>query len=144
MDFKFSSLQMFHFKLLDASAPATTVKGTSDLLAGDLVGSENKCIVADIDGQTGAILAVQAKLPPGDNKSFIFNIAGVNIESWNSKGTGDLYLAFYKKLADKWVTTHQTNVVVDNMNPEWNNEKVTMGRFCGNNPNAPLLIKCFD
>ena len=43
-----------------------------------------------------------------------------------------------------WTTVFRSDVVMDNLDPEWKNAAIELSVLCGGNLNLPLLVKIFD
>jgi len=70
-----------------------------------------------------------------------------NIES-GMFGKSDPFFEIKKKnlvgIKVEWNTVYRSNVVKDNLNPNWNEDIISLGALCGGDLDAPLLLTIYD
>lgn len=55
-------------------------------------------------------------------------------------GKSDPFLKFFKKLGDSWYQVHKTEVIKNNLNPEWQVFEISTIRLSGGDFEAPFKV----
>lgn len=128
-----------------------TLVATVQTELGKIAGTKNQTAVLELrapNGKSSGKLIVRLD-KPGDNMSSMLTFRWSGSRLKNMDGgwydQSDAYLKFYrlKEEGGKFLT-HQTEYVPDNPNPNWNEFKINMAKFCYGDKDAKLMVEVWD
>ena len=89
----------------------------------DIVGQKDMKTILQLKtekGKDAGKLQVNIDKQPEDNQFITFHWAGVDLINTDGYfGKSDPFLKFFKKVGADWLPVHKTEMIKDNLNPEW-------------------------
>ncbi|XP_062500806.1 copine-3-like isoform X2 [Corticium candelabrum] len=67
-----------------------------------------------------------------------------NLDNKDFLSKSDPYLEFTRAVGDMYITTHRTEVVNNNLNPNWRPFSLSSEQLCGGNEDKELKVSCYD
>jgi len=73
-----------------------------------------------------------------------FCICGRHLDKKDMIGKSDPYLIIKQKIGAGVVNVHQTETIMNTLNPDWNAFSINLEKLCGCDMNLPLIFDCYD
>jgi len=148
VDFIFETHQHIKFEIIDIDGPTHfEMIGNVETTVGTIMGARKQTFIADIKHKekvTGKLI-VRAEKVDLHCQSVSWQWSGVklmNTDGWFGKS--DPLLRFFKKKeTGENLLVHQTEVIMDNLNPVWKPFKVLDKKLCSEY-NQDFKVECWD
>jgi hypothetical protein len=124
-------------------------KGEVQTSVGGIVGARNQTLILDLKSKEGTaagkIILRCEKV--GESREYFYmrwqGIKLVNVDGWFGKS--DPFLRFHRSREDgSWVLVHESEVVMDNLNPFWKPVEIKGQKLNNGDPHRPIKIECWD
>jgi len=158
--YQFEDLQTLLVKVWDADGDRDTgiARGGHDYIgAGSTLVGELMGIDGGVPGRTSVQLRDDAGRPRGIVKLFaeekvhssehlVFQFSGKKLANKDGFfGRSDPYFVINRAREDgSWVGVHKSEVVINDLNPSWQRQTVSMQKLCAGDRNRPLRIEIWD
>lgn len=99
----------------------------------------------DEHGKASGKLIVRAERVGNSRNSVYMQWAGLklmNTDGWFGKS--DPLLRIFKSRENEWVKVHETEWIMDNLNPVWKPFEINDDKLCGGDDTRPIRIECWD
>jgi len=154
VDYYFEEVQMMKFVVVDIDRPIDSLVGQDmvgdvQLALSDIVGSRaqsaSRKILHPIRPENG-ILIIRAEEIKDMQMNVKFNISATHLDKKDFLGKSDPYLEISKESLDgSWVLVRRTEVIKQNLNPQWVPFELPLATLMvNNNPNTNLRFQVFD
>ncbi|CAD8099616.1 unnamed protein product [Paramecium primaurelia] len=151
IDYIFELNQKLVFQVWDKNQSA----GSEDYLMGevettvaDIVGAKDmkqEFELKDKKGKGVGTLIVNIDKQPEDNQFLQLSWIGKDLMNTDGFfGKSDPFLKFYKRVGEDWLPVHKTEMIKDNLNPEWKPFQISFKRLCGNKQEEKFKVECWD
>jgi len=149
LDFIFEIQQLLRFEVLDIDGPtAFDFIGALEVSLGKIMGAKKQTLIANIYDNTkkptGKIIVRGERR--GESLGLVrWQWSGVklmNTDGWFDKS--DPFLRFFKQRDDEWLQVHETEVIMNNLNPKWKEFEIKEDKLCGGDRFKPIRVECWD
>jgi len=149
LDFIFEVNQPLLFEVIDVDGPSSfEVIGVAESTLGAIMGAKKQIMILDLKtkaGKIGGKIVIRGE-KTGESKNVIFwqwcGVKLMNTDGW--LGKSDPFLRFFKKRAGGDVLqVHETEVIMDNLNPVWKHFQIQDRKLC-NTHNENFRVECWD
>ncbi|XP_041670576.1 copine-3-like isoform X1 [Cheilinus undulatus] len=79
-----------------------------------------------------------------DNRVVEFEASARKLDKKDFFGKSDPFLEFYRQTETGWQLAHRTEVVKNNLNPNWRPFRIPLQSLCGGDVEKPIKVDCFD
>ncbi|XP_030584903.1 copine-1-like isoform X2 [Archocentrus centrarchus] len=152
LDYRFETVQNLKLGVYDIDNSTSDLKdddylGGVEITLGQIVSSKTVTkplqLKKDKPAGKGTITITAEEIR--DNRAITLEVAAKNLENKDTFGKSDSFLELFKKGVDgKWQLVHRTEVVKDNLNPNWKKFTVPLQILCGGDLERPLKVDCSD
>eukprot|EP01117_Protostelium_nocturnum_P014927 TRINITY_DN5737_c0_g1_i1.p1 TRINITY_DN5737_c0_g1~~TRINITY_DN5737_c0_g1_i1.p1 ORF type:complete len:440 (+),score=122.73 TRINITY_DN5737_c0_g1_i1:620-1939(+) len=82
----------------------------------------------------------------GSKNNFVkLEISASKLDKKDFLGKSDPYLKFHRINEDGTTTlVHTTEIIMENLDPVWKTQVISLGKLCSNHLDRPFLLECFD
>jgi len=150
----FQIAQLVRFAIYDED------KGSDKLKDADALGSAETPLAAILSCPSGTFcqqlqylqnlkvkagtISVVAQEVRDSNYQVNFLMAGRNLDKKDVFGKSDPYIIIKQKVGESFVPVHQTETIMNTLNPEWNLVSLNMQKLCGSDMDRPIMFDCYD
>jgi len=78
------------------------------------------------------------------NAEVTFSLAGRNLDKKDLFGKSDPFIVIKQKLNGNLISVHQTETIMNTLNPVWHPFTLGMQKLCGGDLDRPIVFDCFD
>jgi len=71
-------------------------------------------------------------------------MSGRGLDKKDVLGKSDPYIMIKQKAGDSFVPVHQTETVMNTLNPDWKKITLNFQKLCGSDMNRPIIFDCYD
>jgi len=150
LDFIFEIQQHIKFEVIDIDGPKTfDYIGSVETTLGKIMGAKKQTLIADLKDQAGknvGKIIVRGEKQGTSQNMVCWQWSGVklmNTDGWFDKS--DPFLRFFKKRDDgEWLQVHETEVIMNNLNPIWKIFEIKDDKLCGGDYLRPIRVECWD
>ena len=155
IEYRFEERQQVKFEVYDADSSTNELSdhdflGRCDTTLGQIVSSQEKQYVSVLKGKSdkettsGKILVTAEEL--ASNKEVVtFGLEGKKLDNKDMFGKSDPFLTIYKQSSNgQWTLVHKTEVISNNLNPNWKPFKINMLSLCNGDYERKLKIQVDD
>jgi len=150
LDFIFEIQQPLRFQVVDVDGPTSFDEiGVVECPLGKIMGAKNQTLILDIIGKGGKCngkLVIRGEKIGTSRNILYMQWAGVklmNTDGWFDKS--DPLLRFMKwRDGGEWLKVHETEVIMNNLNPIWKAFEIRDDKLCGSDDSKPFKIECWD
>lgn len=150
-DFFFEIKQTLKFEVQDDDGKGKyELIGEATTTVGAVAGAKNQTTILDLHNKgtksTGKII-IKADRVQESRENIYMQWVGVklaNVDGIFDKS--DPFLRFLRKTntGTDWLITHQTEHIMDNLNPVWKGFWISSQKLCNGDQDSPLTIECWD
>jgi len=150
LDFIFEVQQHLRFQVIDIDGPNDYDEiGIVDTTLGHIMGAKNQTVILDIrgkDGKSSGKLIIRAE-KCGVSRNIVYmqwsGVKLMNTDGWFDKT--DPFLRFFKcREGNDWLQVHETEVIMNNLNPIWKPFEIKDDKLCGSDELRPIKVECWD
>ena len=152
-DFVFEEEQQFCVRVYDEDAQNNPDLKKHDYLGGmhftlgQLMGAKGNSLAKPL-GRGNAYIVLQGEQVLTDDSEFLeFQLSGKGLKNMDGIfGKSDPYYVFKRINPDNmtWSTVHKSDVIMNDLNPVWHTERVSLSRLCNGDKNRHLQIHLLD
>jgi len=89
-------------------------------------------------------ITVVAQEVRDSNYQVNFALAGRNLDKKDVFGKSDPYIIIKQKVGAGLVPVHQTETIMNTLNPEWNMISLNLQKLCESDMDRPIIFDCYD
>jgi len=150
LDFIFEVQQHIKFEVVDIDGPKDfDYIGSFETTLGKIMGAKKQTIIGDLvdthKKNAGKIVLRGEKLGLSQNL-ICWQWSGLklmNTDGWFGKS--DPLLRFFKQRNDgEWLQVHESEVIMDNLNPIWKLFEIKEDKLSGGDHTKPIKVECWD
>ena len=149
VEFIFEVKQNIRFEVWDYDSPTSAeFLGAADSQVGAIVGAKNNSLILDLHNKSGKpcgkiIIRVEKVTSCREHILWQWNAAKLmNTDGWFDKS--DPLLRFFKQTGNQWLKVHETEYVMNNLNPIWKQFRIRGDKLYGGDHNRPIRVECWD
>ena len=149
VEYIFELKQNIRFEVFDYDSPTSAEYiGGVDTQVGAIVGAKNNTLIIDLHNKSskfaGKLIVRSEKISAcRDHITWQWNaVKLMNTDGWFDKS--DPLLRFFKQRGQEWLKVHETEVVMNNLNPIWKNFNVRGDKLYGGDRSRPIRVECWD
>ncbi|EAR93346.1 copine protein (macronuclear) [Tetrahymena thermophila SB210] len=152
LDYMFEQKQELHLQVLDSDGSSFDHLGEAFTTLGAIVGAKNNTLILDLTDQKtkkkinkSKIILIAEKINDCNNVIFTQwrGVKLMNTDGWFDKS--DPFLRFKRIREDNTeVLIHETEKIMDNLNPIWKPFELPLNRLCNGDHLRPIKVECWD
>jgi len=149
VDYVFEIKQPIKFEVWDYDSPTSSdFIGAVETTVGAIVGAKNQTVILDLKdkyNKDAGKAVVRAEKVGSCRQNVVWQWVGVklmNTDGWFDKS--DPLLRFFKRRENEWLKVHETEVIMNNLNPIWKTFKIKGERLYGGDLQRPIRVECWD
>ncbi len=157
VDYFFEKVQNMRFDVYDKDPSRLEFIGSCFATLGKIAGARNQTYMAvlqDKKGVTTGNIIVRGESVASSNDMVAMKLSAKkidNVDGWFDKS--DPFLIFFRargQSMDKsetnieWVRTHETEVIMDNLSPNWKPIQIKKQTLCNADEHLPMRLECWD
>eukprot|EP01080_Neovahlkampfia_damariscottae_P004598 gene4598-7980_t len=156
MDFKFEETQYLKFLVLDVDDVKSSkiedqeVIGEIECKLAEIIGSRGSMLTKDLiypkdKSRKNGLICVTADEVKNEKYDLTFRFSCKGLDKKDFFGKSDPFLRFSKQLPDgSWKMVHETEYYKVQLNPMFNEFKLSGQNFCSNDFQKPVKVECLD
>lgn len=149
VDYIFEVKQQIRFEVWDYDSPQKSdFLGAVSTQIGAIVGAQNQTLILDLKDKSSkecGKLIVRAEKVGSCREMILWQWVGVklmNTDGWFGKS--DPLLRFFKQRGNEWLKVHETETIMDNLDPIWKPFKIKGETLYGGDHQRPIRVECWD
>jgi len=119
----------------------TTMASVVSSVTGDF--TQNLVYRKNPKAKAGTITVIAEEIKES-NAEVTFALAGKNLDKKDLFGKSDPYIILKQKVGSAWVAAHQTETIMNTLNPVWHPFTLGMQKVCGGDMDRPIMFDCYD
>jgi hypothetical protein len=143
--YKFQSQQVLWFTFQVQAPDGSAVTVASSLIeVKNAVNINSQFPVTTPELEVVGTLTITCEEDVESKKKVYLVLKGKNLEDLDTFSKSDPYFYLFKKHEGGWAKIHESKVVKDNLNPEWEPVVMDYLHFCYADERTEMKIQCFD
>ena len=149
MDYKFEERQQLRFSVYDLDSSSARLSdhdylGSIEVSLAEIVASQSKGFSRKLQGRGGTIHIISEELTANKDE-VTFNFCAQNLDKKDFFGKSDPYLEISRSTeSGQYTVIHRTEVVKNNLNPQWKQFTIPVKTLCNGDYQRDLLFTVFD
>ena len=149
MDYKFEERQHLKFAVYDLDSSSSQLEdhdflGSIEVTLADIVASQSRGFSRPLKGKGGKIHILSEELS-SNKEEVTFTFSAQNLDKKDFFGKSDPYLEISRSTeSGQYTVIHRTEVVRNNLNPQWNKFSLPVQTLCNGDYHRDLLFSVFD
>jgi len=94
--------------------------------------------------KSAGTITVVAEEVKESNAEVTFALAGKNLDKKDLFGKSDPYIILKQMVGSSWVAAHQTETIMNTLNPVWHPFTLSLQKVCGGDLDRPIMFDCYD
>ncbi|KAL9655975.1 hypothetical protein ABK040_007596 [Willaertia magna] len=159
IDYKFEEIQSLTFKLFDIDNLSDTpldddFLGELNIKLSEIVSNKTitknlmnhrRTILSTTTNQQSSVITIRCEERTGKQDVIVLGLKGENLPKMDFFGKSDPYYIIEKQVNNnQWVEVSKSDVVMNDLNPNWKIETINIQRLCNGNDQLPLRITIYD
>ena len=149
MDYKFEERQQLRFTVYDVDSASTELEdhdylGYLEVSLAEVVASQSRGFSRKLSGRGGTIHILSEELS-SNKEEVTFNFYAQKLDKKDFFGKSDPYLEVSRSTeSGQYAVIHRTEVVMNNLNPQWKQFSLPVRTLCNGDYQRDLLFSVFD
>jgi len=149
MDYKFEERQHLRFTVYDLDSSSAFLEdhdhlGSLEVSLAEIVASQSRGFSRKLSGRGGTIHILSEELS-SNKEEVTFNFCAQKLDKKDFFGKSDPYLEISRSTeSGQYALIHRTEVVMNNLNPQWKQFTIPVRTLCNGDYQRDLLFSVFD
>lgn len=150
VDYVFEIKQRIKFEVQDVDESKAELIGEAETTVGAIAGARNQTTILDLrtkSGKSAGKIVIKVDKVKESREQIYMQWAGVKLADVDGMfDKSDPFLRFQRKSGGggDLLITHQTEHIMDNLNPVWKGFWISSQKLCNGDLDAPIIIECWD